>query len=75
MNLIPDWKEAYRWFSVQGATVLTVLSLVYAYVGAFQAILPPWAFGILTAIIGLAIILGRLIQQGVIKVKDPGPLR
>ncbi len=63
MRLVPDWKEAYTWFSVHGAVILTVLSTVYAYVGAFQGILPPTAFSWLTAALGVGIIAARLVQQ------------
>lgn len=67
MTLVPDWKEAYKWFSVHGAVAMVVLGTVYSVWPAFQYILPGWLFGLLSAALGVAIIVGRLIQQGVIK--------
>lgn len=69
MKLVIGWQKAYTWFSVQGALVLTALSTVYSYFPAFRSLLPAELFGYITAALGLTIIIGRLIQQGVIEVK------
>ena len=61
--LVQDWKSAWRWLSMWFATVLVVWSaLPFDTQSAILAM-----FGIsqstLTAIMGLAIMVGRLVKQ------------
>lgn len=58
-RLIENWREAYRFLSVQLAALLAVLSLAYDYLPAVQQYLPEgWVKWL-----ALAIIVGRLLQQ------------
>ncbi len=64
MHLIPDWRQAWRWFSVQALALLVALPLVWVSLPAdAKAFLPdsfePWVL-VLVAIGGLV---GRLIDQ------------
>jgi len=66
--LIPDWRDAWKWLSMWGAAILVAWSTLPAE--QQNAILQ--LFGInastLTALMGLAIMVGRVIKQG----KDAG---
>jgi ABC-type uncharacterized transport system permease subunit len=64
MRLVPDWRAAWRWFSVQALVVLAALPLVWSTLPAdLRAYLPdgwePYVL-LLVAVGGLA---GRLIDQ------------
>ena len=64
MKLIPNWKNAWRWFSVQALIVIGALPLVWATLPAdVKAFLPggwePWIL-VLLAVAG---IVGRLVDQ------------
>jgi hypothetical protein len=64
MKLIPDWKEAWRWFSVQALAAIIALPIVWGMLPAdVKALLPdgwePSAFVVLAA----AGLIGRVIDQ------------
>jgi hypothetical protein len=60
MKLIPDWREAWRYFSVQCAALLAFVSACYDYLPDVQAYLPEgWVKWM-----ALVIIVARLIRQG-----------
>lgn len=63
MKLIADWKDAWRWLSVHIATIITVLNAAMASIVYLQGILPVKAILIINAILGVAVIFGRLIDQ------------
>lgn len=65
MKLITDWKDAWRWFSVQALAAIMALPMVWAMLPSdAKAFLPagwePWV------LVGLAAagLVGRLIDQG-----------
>jgi O-antigen/teichoic acid export membrane protein len=65
MKLIPEWKAAWRFFSVMASTLLFALSLVQANVlPLFQPLVPadkwPWVSGGFA----LLIVLLRVVHQG-----------
>lgn len=65
MKLVPDWRRAWRWFSVQALAVLAALPVAWAELPPdVQAMLPetwrPW----LLAGLALAGLVGRLVDQG-----------
>tara|TARA_Y100000015_G_scaffold7063_1_gene6539 strand:- start:49 stop:252 length:204 start_codon:yes stop_codon:yes gene_type:complete len=64
MKLIPDWKQAHKWFSVQLAAVSAALPLAWEYLPSdLKAYIPDeWRPAILAAV-GLAIIVGRILDQ------------
>lgn len=64
MKLIPDWKKAWRWFSVQAFAAIIALPVVWGMLPSdAKAFLPdswePWI------LVGLAVagLVGRVIDQ------------
>ncbi|MBP6708412.1 MAG: hypothetical protein KA223_04585 [Candidatus Accumulibacter sp.] len=61
MKLIPDWRDAWRFVSVQLAAAIALLAAAYDYLPAIRAYVPEgwvkWA--------ALAIIAGRILHQSV----------
>jgi len=73
MKLVEDWKDAWKWLSVNIAAIMALLNAVQvtlANVQSLQAqvpdfvILTPSQLAVSNAILGMLIIWGRLIQQG-----------
>lgn len=59
MKLIPEWKRAYQYLSVQAAAGLAVLSAAYEYLPAVKEYLPEgWV-----KYAALVVIAARIIQQ------------
>lgn len=59
-QLVSDWKQSWKYFSVQLTTIMIVLQVLEENLPAVQAYLPEgWV-----KYIGLAILVGRVIQQG-----------
>lgn len=65
MKLIPNWRKAWRMFSVQAQ------AFALAIVGAWQAVpddmrasVPQWGLWALLAVVLVGGIVGRLIDQG-----------
>lgn len=63
LNLIPDWRHAWRFFSVAAAVLLAAANLVLANSEALQVLLPPHTAAIVNAAAAIAIGVGRVIQQ------------
>jgi hypothetical protein len=64
MKLVPDWRDAWRWFSVQALAVIIALPVVWVALPAdAKSFLPdslePWIL-MLIAVGGLV---GRLVDQ------------
>lgn len=64
MKLIPEWRSAWRLFSVQAAALLTIVSLIQTQVlPHFELVVPaewwPWV----TACFGAAIAILRILSQ------------
>lgn len=59
MNLIPDWKKAHKFLTVQLTAALGMLALAYDYLPALREYMPEgwmkYAFGV--------ILVARLIKQ------------
>jgi len=64
MNLIPDWKKAYRFFSLQAMAIATaILGAWMVLPDDLQATLPGWipkAAAIVALVCGMV---GRLVSQ------------
>lgn len=70
-KLIPEWREAWRFTSVQAAAVLTLLSMLQAEVlPLIQFAVPPHLWPYVTASFGVAIVMLRLQLQP--DIKQPG---
>ena len=62
--MIPDWKDAWKWLSIQAATITAVIGALQATLPYFQNLMTPQQFGWLTAACGIITIWARLIPQG-----------
>lgn len=63
IKLIPDWKKAYQYITVQLAGLMFLLSYAYDYLPAFQMYMPAeWV-----KLFALVIIGARIIKQKNIK--------
>lgn len=64
MRLVPEWRGAWRWFSVQAAAALALLSFLQVTVlPLWQFALPPQWWPWVSAVMGTAIVLLRLVAQ------------
>lgn len=75
MKLVPDWKEAHKWISVQAFTILAAMPLVWMTLPPdIKSMLPEaWQPWVLTAV-AIGGLLGRLKDQqgkGQEDVQDP----
>jgi hypothetical protein len=64
MKLVEDWKQSYRWLSVNIATLMAVLNAAQATVPQIQGFLTPSQLAVTNAVLGVLVIWGRLVQQG-----------
>ena len=69
-GLVDDWKQAWRWFSVQAGAFLAVAPEVYENVRGMREFIDPTWFNHAMAALGVSVILGRVIKQG--KKDEPG---
>jgi hypothetical protein len=64
LRLIPEWRQAWRFNSVQLAALLTLLSLVQTQLlPQIEPVVPPKYWPYVTTAIGVAIGLVRIVQQ------------
>lgn len=64
MKLVEDWKESYKWLSINIAGIMAMLNALQATVPQVQAFLSPTQVAGANAVLGVLVIWGRLIQQG-----------
>lgn len=64
MRLVEDWKDAYKWLSVNIAGIMALLNALQATVPQIQAFLTPTQVAAANAVLGVLVIWGRLVQQG-----------
>lgn len=63
MNLIPQWAQLWKLYSVQIAAILVALNAAATYWPALQGVVSPAIFSTVNAFLGAAVILGRIIKQ------------
>lgn len=64
MKLVPDWKRAWRWFSVQAFAALLALPFVWTTLPAdVKAMIPEKARPYLVMLIAAGGLAGRVIDQ------------
>lgn len=63
MNLIPEWRDAWKWYSVHAATVVVVLAALSEALPFVSAFIPQTAYSLIYAGLGVAVIVGRLTSQ------------
>lgn len=66
--LIAEWRQAYKYVSVQLAALMAILVSLEPFVPQITAMLPPhWQ-----AYLSIAILVARVIQQAKVAVKESG---
>ena len=64
MRLVADWKRAHRWFSVHAMVLAGALQAAWLAVpDDLRTSVPAWVPQVLTGLLLIAGILGRLIDQ------------
>ena len=64
MKLDPEWRKAWRWFSVQGLALLAAAPVLYEGFPTMQVYLSPTLFHACMGILAALAIFGRLVKQG-----------
>ena len=60
---IPDWKQAHKFYSIQISLIGGVLSGAWVAVPAFQYLLPPREFAILSILVSVLVVVSRILDQ------------
>jgi hypothetical protein len=63
MNLIPQWTQLWKMYSVQLASLLVLLNTAAYFWPAFQAFVGPELFSAVNGLLAAAIAVVRAIQQ------------
>ena len=63
IRFVENWKDAWKWFSVHVATVLTVLNTLQATVPQVQAFISPTQLAVINSTLGVLVIWVRMIAQ------------
>ena len=63
MNLIPQWQQLWKMYSVQLASLMALLNMAAFFWPAFQALVSPELFAAVNTLLGAAIAVARAIQQ------------
>lgn len=67
MKLIPNWKSAWRYVSVQLAALMAILVSIEPFQPQIITVLPQhWQ-----ALLSIAILVARVVQQAKVVVKEP----
>ncbi|WP_186146008.1 hypothetical protein [Burkholderia gladioli] len=67
IELIDDWKRAWRLYSMHASLVAVVIGIAEVSLAALHiGWMPQWVFGVLTAVAGISGLVGRIVKQ------DPG---
>lgn len=64
INLIPEWKKLHNFWSVRLAAFLPVLTILQESTQYVRKLFTPRVFEILTALLGVSIIVARVVKQG-----------
>lgn len=60
MTFAAEWKQAWKWLSVQLGVIVALLALLYGQVDFLQDVIGPKWYGVLNAILGLAVVYNAL---------------
>lgn len=64
MSLVDDWKNAWRWFSMNCMVIATAIQGAWVYIpDDMRAVVPAHLVGIITILLLILGIVGRLIKQ------------
>ena len=61
---VDDWKQAWKWFSVQGLIALSIAPVVYENFDFVQDFVPATWYHYTMGALGLATLISRLVKQG-----------
>lgn len=71
MNLIPQWTQLWKMYSVQLASLMALLNMAAFFWPSFQALVSPELFAAVNALLGAAIAVARAIQQPALTENKP----
>lgn len=60
MKLADEWREAWKWLQVQLGIVVAAAALLYGQVDFLQNLIGPKWYGVLNALLGLAVVYNAL---------------
>jgi hypothetical protein len=60
MTLTEEWRSAWKWLQVQLGFVLTAAALLYGQVDFLQELIGPKWYGVINALLGLAVVYNAL---------------
>jgi hypothetical protein len=66
MELIPQWRQAWKYAVVIGSALLAIFASLQAALPALQQYLPPRLFAGITAVCAVVIIIARVIKQTIV---------
>lgn len=72
MNLIPQWQQLWKMYSVQLAGLLALLNTVAYFWPSLQALVSPGLFAAVNGLLAAAIAVVRAIPQSNIAAPDEG---
>lgn len=62
-GLVDGWRQAWKWFSVQGLAFLSIAPVVYENSGFVQDFIPQTTFHWMTGLLGAMTLISRLVIQ------------
>lgn len=62
-GLVEDWKDAWRWFSVQGLAVLALCPILYENFNFLQEFISASSFRWAMGALGLLTLISRIVKQ------------
>lgn len=65
MKLIKEWREAWKFGSVQTALILAVANAVFMLLPELQPALPSWLYSLIMIVGNVSIVALRLVSQGI----------
>lgn len=63
MTLIENWREAWKFNSVQSALILAVANALFALIPSLSSVVPFWVYALIMTFGNLAIVALRLVAQ------------
>lgn len=63
MNLVPDWKQSWKWLSIHISTIIIALNGLQAASYNLFGILSSQQIGVINASLAIMVVIARLIDQ------------
>ena len=61
--MVSDWKQAWKWLSIHVAVIIALVNAGVALLPQFQGMLTPSQYAYANAVLGVAVVVARLINQ------------